>query len=167
MPKPWSLKEMLQPQYFYQYQPYLGFVPVDNVFEGPIFSHFWGNRSYFATQVVSHGLEFQFNPSLAIVLNTRPKCPCSTHCRLPHTAKANWPRARPISNWHKVLQTTKYSGPSRQLRSFCSKALPETYCRITIFNLHLAPWWKRLARGNEKPSLCTNCRPFLAVQSSE
>jgi len=40
MPKPWSLKEMLQPQYFYQYQPYLGFVPVDNVFEGLIFSHF-------------------------------------------------------------------------------------------------------------------------------
>jgi len=66
MPKPWSLKEMLQPQYFYQYQPYLGFVPVENVFEGPIFGRFRGNRSYFATQVVPHGLEFRLNPFLAM-----------------------------------------------------------------------------------------------------
>ena len=66
MPKPWSLKEMFQPQYYYEYQPYLGFVPVDNIFEGPLFGHFWGNRSYFVTQVVGHGLEFQFNPALAM-----------------------------------------------------------------------------------------------------
>ena len=65
MPKNWTLNEMLVPQMFYEHQPYLGFVPVEDVFEGPIFGRFRGNSSYFATKVVSCGLDFQFDPALA------------------------------------------------------------------------------------------------------
>ena len=51
--------------FFYKYQPYLAFVPRENVFEGPIFGRFHGNRSFFESKVVAVAGSFVFDTALA------------------------------------------------------------------------------------------------------
>ena len=65
MPAFLTMRDMLQTQLFYRHKPYLGFVPLEDVFEGPIFGRFHGSRSYLETQVKKIGLQFQFDPFLA------------------------------------------------------------------------------------------------------
>jgi hypothetical protein len=65
MPKFLTMRDCRETQWYYKYQPYLGFTPRDDVFEGPIFGRFHGNRSYFETKVKGQGLMYIFDPGLA------------------------------------------------------------------------------------------------------
>lgn len=44
MPAHITLSEARRPQFYYENQKYLGFVPLNNIFEGPIFGRFHGSR---------------------------------------------------------------------------------------------------------------------------
>jgi hypothetical protein len=59
------MRETLETQWYYEYQPYLGFVPRGDVFEGPIFGRLRGTRSFFETKVVGYGGMYIFDPTLA------------------------------------------------------------------------------------------------------
>ncbi len=50
-PRHITLQESKRPQWYYKFQPYLGFVPLDDVFEGPIFARFKGTRTSFENDV--------------------------------------------------------------------------------------------------------------------
>ena len=54
MPEHLTLWEARTPQYFYENQPYLGFVPIIDVFEGPIFGRFHGSRPSLTEQIVEN-----------------------------------------------------------------------------------------------------------------
>jgi len=59
------MRETRETQWYYEYLPYLGFVPRDDVFEGPVFGRLKGTRSFFETKVVGHGNMYKFDPTLA------------------------------------------------------------------------------------------------------
>ena len=65
-----SMRESRETQWYYRFQPYLGFVPSEDVFEGPIFGRFKGNRTFFESKVVPHcpvpyRNKFIFDPHLS------------------------------------------------------------------------------------------------------
>lgn len=66
MPEFLSLKDARELQWYYEYQPYLAFIPKDDVFEGPIFGRLQGNRSTFEGQVFPQGPQrFIFHADLS------------------------------------------------------------------------------------------------------
>ena len=65
-PYPFTISKARRPQYFYSGQPYLGFVPLKDVFEGPIFGRFHGTRPTFAEKIYQQSdLRWVFDKDLA------------------------------------------------------------------------------------------------------
>jgi hypothetical protein len=65
MPRYLSMKDSREIQWYYKYQPYLAFIPKDDVFQGPIFGRLQGSRSTFEANVVPHTLlQFVFHPAV-------------------------------------------------------------------------------------------------------
>jgi len=65
MPEHLGLFQAKQVQLYYPNQPYLAFIPVEDVFEGPVFGRFQGTQPFFATKVEGTIGRFIFDQALA------------------------------------------------------------------------------------------------------